>query len=184
MKLFLCISLVLALIFLGPNASNAQCNFLKEFKFFHPGHKTKNHAILKGGYGIPFGFLGANIEYGINHFSFCTGLGYLYLKDASGGIGYNAGIRIYPMVFEKKIRPRLGVYYGINYAYASEDGNINARGVSISIGYEHQVTDKIYYDLDYSFLVNNTNSFRPDNRELEIIALPSIGIGVLLFSNH
>lgn len=65
------------------------------------------------GLGIPYGVLGVNMEYNINN--------YLYLSGGAGmafdyGLAYNGGLVAYFSHPDKKWRPRISAFYGINSA--------------------------------------------------------------------
>lgn len=154
---------------------------IKTFLFYRPIDVTKNTQInkaIKVGYGIPYGTIGINGEFGLPRVTITGGIGYAQYINTKGRLGFGLGFKGYFVKNERKLRPRLGIYYGLNNIYEEDEKETPTYGPSLGIGFEHKLTDNIVYDIEYTFIGNKYNTYRPANSSLESIALPSIGVGI------
>ena len=153
---------------------------IKSFLFHNPVEigEIKFNTRIKLGYGLPQGVFGINGEFGLDYITFTTGFGYAKMRTTSGAFGFHVGFRGYFMSNERKLRPRISTHYGLNNIYNEAGVNTPTYGPSAGIGFEHKVSDFIVYDLEYTFIINPLNSYRPAQKSLENIALPQLGVGI------
>lgn len=82
------------------------------------------------GFGIPYGGLGANIDFNVvKNLYFTGGFGYV------GTAGYNFGVKYFLAPIKNNFRPTISVYYGVNTLEESRwKGLKSYHGVSLGIG--------------------------------------------------
>lgn len=81
------------------------------------------------GFGIPYGGLGANIDFNIlKNLYFTGGLGYI------GTAGYNFGVKYFLVSIKSNFRPEISAYYGVNTLEEILNGWKANHGVSFGIG--------------------------------------------------
>lgn len=95
---------------------------------------SKQHSFGIG-LGIPYGILGANVDYRIaSNLCVSAGIG----TTVIAGIGYSAGLKFYFVSPENKLRPRISAFYGVNSAVekkgGSDPGKESFSGLSIGAG--------------------------------------------------
>ncbi|MBL4625098.1 MAG: hypothetical protein JKY42_08170 [Flavobacteriales bacterium] len=153
---------------------------IKSYLFHNPLEigELKFHTRVKIGYGLPQGIVGINGEFGLDRLAVTAGIGYAKFRNTSGALGFHTGFRGYISSNEKKLRPRVSAHYGLANIYNENGVSKAVYGPTIGIGFEHKVTDFIVYDLEYTFIINPLNTYRPTNKTHENIALPHFGIGV------
>lgn len=151
---------------------------IKKFQFYKELHEINIWYRVKGGYGLHYSLFGVNAEAGIGCFSLNGGMGWTFMRSTSKGLGLNIGARGYILKDEKKIRPRISAHYGVNNVYEEAGRAYKAYGFSLGLGFEHKLTERIVYDIDYYYLFNGTNTNRPAVKEFEGIALPAVGVGI------
>ena len=159
-------------------AGNAQL-FDGYTKWPRPKHTFKR---VKAGYGLPFGQFGVNGELGHKIISGTVGLGLAAGTDITPTIAFTLGSRLYMMPEKKLVRPRVSAHYGVNGVFKENNKQRTALGLAFGIGFEHRITQNVVYDMDLLVPLNGTNTARPDNRQLESRAIPSIGIGIFFNS--
>ncbi|MDA9563782.1 hypothetical protein N9R81_03785 [Flavobacteriales bacterium] len=136
------------------------------------------HTRVKLGYGLPQGVIGMNGEIGLERIALTAGIGYAIYRNTTGKLGYHAGLRGYLFTNNKKLRPRLSAHYGLANIYNENEKITATYGPTVGVGFEHKVTDFIVYDLEYTFILNALNTYRPANKTRESFALPHIGVGI------
>ncbi len=140
--------------------------------------------MARVGFGIPYGCFGVSGEVGVTYFSLTGGVGYFVLSRGGTAPGWSLGTRIYFMKDKhkrrrpRKVRIRAGLYYSVHGVYIEDDTRHIATGFSWSVGIQQRVKDNFFYDMDLNIIMRQSNSFRPTNRNLEIPAFPSIGVGI------
>ncbi len=126
------------------------------------------------GLGIPYGVLGANIEYyPIDNLSVSAGLGTTILAD----VGYDLGLQYY-FTTEGSWTPRLSIHYGTNgilESISSED-NESFEGVSIGAGVK-KLWSRHGLALDIFYIVSSDLFDRKDELEEEGFSVESEGFG-------
>ncbi|MFQ5334884.1 MAG: hypothetical protein ACE5DN_02300 [Flavobacteriales bacterium] len=140
--------------------------------------------MARAGFGIPYGCFGVSGEVGVTYFSLTGGVGYFVLSRGGTAPGWSIGTRVYFMKDKhrrrrpRKVRIRAGLYYSVHGVYVENDSRHVATGFSWSVGMQQRVKQNIFYDMDLNIIMRQTNSFRPQNRNLELPAFPSIGVGM------
>lgn len=81
--------------------------------------------------------------------------------------------------YRRRLRIRLGTDYGVHGAYLENEEVHTATGLGFSVGMEHKLGRLFLYDMDIHVPIRGTNSFRPERKELELLAFPSLGIGLI-----
>lgn len=145
------------------------------------------------GFGMPYGGLGLNGEYGKGHISFHAGFGYA-LRNKTDTIviedswNWQVGARYYINVNSEVVFPRIGISYGwITNYYADRIGNTeydqNVTGFSVHIGSQFYTLEGLVISVDLTgssrvFIANvGTHPYFFD-----VYIRPAVGIGVDLHS--
>lgn len=153
---------------------------VKSYLFHNPVEigEIQMNTRIKIGYGLPQGIFGINGEFGFDYITFTSGFGYARFRDTKGAFGFHVGFRGYFLSNERKLRPRISTHYGLTNIYNEDGKNTVVYGPSAGIGFEHKITDFLVYDIEYTFIINPLNSYRPTQRTVESIALPQFGVGI------
>jgi len=102
-----------------------------------------NEFSVGAGFGIPYGILGANIDYKLNETIDMT---------AGAGLGFGAGIKYHPFNSIKELR--VTTYYGTNASLTNTatDETERFNGLNIGIGYGSL---KSGWDIDLIVVINS-----------------------------
>ncbi|MEE9463981.1 MAG: hypothetical protein V3W14_00220 [Candidatus Neomarinimicrobiota bacterium] len=130
----------------------------------------KKAGSLGVGLGIPYGVIGANIEYALeNNINLTAGIG----TTVFAGSGYNVGVKYYLKDIGYTGRPRISAYYGTNAliavtVFGGEDINETFSGLTLGFGQLWMWGDskKHGLDLDLMYLLT-TGSYDERKEEIE-----------------
>jgi len=130
----------------------------------------KKAGTLGVGIGIPYGVIGANVEYALeNNLNLTGGFG----TTGLAGSGYNLGVKYYLKDVGNTRRPRISAYYGTNAmiavtVFGGEDINESFSGLTLGYGQQWMwgESKKHGLDLDLMYLLT-TGSFEERKDEIE-----------------
>ena len=101
------------------------------------------------GLGMPYGGFGAGLEaFPMDKVSIALGLG-----TTSGGMGWAAGVRFYPVERFGRFWPRLSAYYGIVAVLEDSKGNVHDTHSGSAFGVGVNVLIDVDYTMDFELLV-------------------------------
>jgi hypothetical protein len=123
------------------------------------------------GLGIPYGTLGANVDYAINDYiSLTGGIG----TSVFAGPAYNVGIKLYLKGVGQKARPRVSAYYGVNAVIVVLDEMTDEflvqethHGLSVGIGQQWMWGDRRNKGLDVDLMLIVTSTYKDRAPEVE-----------------
>jgi hypothetical protein len=157
--------------------------------------QANRYVVLKGGFGLPFGAYGLNLEYRYYHIGGYIGCGYMknqYYKEVSIPSSYNAalGLKYYFFRFEDPWHPILGIHAGwLNNYYHKNIGdasyNSTVYGLALIGGVE--LTEN-FVSLEMSMVVDPGFAILHPERHPyykgKAYFTPTIGVGVNLYAMH
>jgi hypothetical protein len=114
------------------------------------------------GMGVPYGYLGLNIDYPVyRFFNISAGIGSNFKENT---YLWNVGTNIY--LAKERLRPRISAYYGINSFLLMVGSSYEQfKGISFGAGFDARV----YYrhGFDFSFLYIYSPSFNKACRDIQ-----------------
>lgn len=155
--------------------------------------QDKRYVIVKGGFGLPYGAWGTNIEYRWKNYGTYVGGGYLKeqsFRDVHLSSSFNTclGLKYYFLKPQDGFRPVLGLHAGwLNNYYSSKINttsyNYNVYGLAGLMGLyfsENIVSLEISMLIDPGMLIYKpaTHPYYSD----KVYITPSIGVGVNLYA--
>jgi hypothetical protein len=121
------------------------------------------------GFGIPYGVLGANLDFNVAHnLNLTGGVGTTVLA----GIGYNIGLKYFFTSVERSFRPRISAYYGVNaivvkeYGYKDDEGE-SYTGISLGLGAQWMWGEAKSNGLDFDAIYIATSGYDIDELRAE-----------------
>ena len=123
------------------------------------------------GFGIPYGVLGINLDVNVApNLNLSAGVGTTVLA----GVGYNFGIKYFFIPIERKFRPRISAYYGVNSMLVKEYIGIDKEdegeaylGLSVGIGAQWMWGKTKSNGLDFDIMYLATSSLDVDELRKE-----------------
>lgn len=116
--------------------------YIMAFLLFSSSNAYAGEVSLGAGLGIPYGVLGANINYQINE---------IFDLTAGAGAGFGAGFRVHPMSSKFRITAFYGTNAFLKTTRWGKEKIENFSGINIGIGYG-AVSDGWDFDLIYAML--------------------------------
>jgi len=135
------------------------------------------------GYGVNYGYnsLGVNLELSYNYFGFSGGIGY-YIGEGSSFV-YQVTLRGYFLPLEKRVRPRLGINYGVSGIFVEGGSKHISHGLNVSAGVRHKFYESFFYEMDFHVFFPATFTYRPESARIKT-TLFSFGLGMVIFSRR
>ena len=155
--------------------------------------QEKRYAVLKAGFGLPFGAYGVNLEYRYNRFGSYVGVGYMkpqYYLEITINSSFNSavGIKYYFFKPEDGWRPIIGIHAGwLNNYYQNSIGNTSYQstvyGLAGICGFElceSIVSLEMSLVVDPGFAVLHPETH--PSYSGKVYLTPCIGVGVNLYA--
>ncbi len=143
-----------------------------------PSDELKRNSIGLG-FGIPYGGLGVNLDLNIiQNLNLSAGVGHTMLE----GFGYNAGLKYFLCSAEKKYRPKVSAYYGINsiietdYEDSGESKTESFTGFSFGVGLQIMLGKNKIHGFDYGIIFIATSDYEKHYEEAHLDELSRVSI--------
>ena len=157
--------------------------------------QANRYAVLKAGFGLPFGAYGINLEYRLYHFGGYVGAGYMktqFYREINIPSSFNGavGLKYYFLRFEDPWHPIIGIHAGwLNNYYHKDIGtasySYSVYGLALIGGIE--LTEDVV-SLEMSMVVDPSFAIlHPEKHPYyqgKVYFTPTIGIGVNLYAIH